>query len=382
MQLFCLLPVNRVKIHESSRPFPRLAMQATVALPSFPKCGRPLPSPTSNSTSGANATVLPFTSQSAENPGSSKATVALLSDSPSPKRGRPLPTPTSNSTSGANATILPITSQSAENPSPGSSRPSRLAIQATEALPSDLPSPKRGRPLPTSTSNSTSDTSVPPPKKFTPIWKHTLPDYPAPAWGYAVGMVSEPHPKPKTPLPTQPAPAKPDPAVSSAKGTTQRQQYSPSQYRQLSQPVSTYSETQHEDEEDDEEDSEEGTDSDEEDDEDEEQPDPRYNPQNKRQKHTRPMASIASGAGVPSQSLSWGYDQNCEEEMISTPMPKRKLRLKPKVKMNEMDPYTPYMDVNTTNGRKGRIVPRRERDEDITPKATKIILKLKKTHSF
>jgi LIM domain len=249
-----------------------------------------------------------------------------------------------------------------------------------------------------------------------------------------VGMVSEPHPKPKAqlPMPTQPAPAKvrpandakgklkkeqnetvtqPVPAVPSAKGTTQRQQYSPSQYRQLGQPSSTsliqsgvqrhtyqqqqqqaysgharssttYSETQDEDEEDDEEeDSEEETDSDEEDeedDEDEEQPDPRYNPQNKPQKHKRPMASIASGAGVPSQSLSWGYDQNFEEEMISTPTPKRKIRLKPKIKMNEMDPYTAYMDVNTTNGRKGRIVPRREGDEDITPKATKKNLKPKK----
>ena len=261
-----------------------------------------------------------------------------------------------------------------------------------------------------------------------------------------MGMVSEPHPKPKTQLPTtQPAPAKappandakgklkkkenetvslppppppPVPAVSLAKGSAQRQQYSPSQYRQLGvQPgstslvqsgvqqhtqqhqqqqrdysrharSSTYSETQDEEDEEEEEDSEEETESDEEDedeedDEDEEQPDPRYNPQNKRQKHTRPMATITSRAGVPSQSLSRGYDQHFEEEeeaMISTPTPKRKLRLKPKVKkMDEMDSYTAYMDVNTTNGRKGgRIIPRRERDEDVTPKATKHILKPKK----
>ena len=100
-----------------------------------------------------------------------------------------------------------------------------------------------------------------------------------------MGMVSELHPKPKAQLPTQPAPA-----VSSAKGTTQRQQHSPSQYRQSGQPSSTSfiqsgvhqqqaisgharsptcSETQDEDEEDEEE-----TDSDEDDDEDDEQPDP------------------------------------------------------------------------------------------------------------
>ena len=98
-----------------------------------------------------------------------------------------------------------------------------------------------------------------------------------------------------------------------------------------------YGNTQ-EDSEEDEEDSEEDTDSDEEDeedDEDEEQLDPRYNPQNKRQKYTRVMASIASGPGVPIQNMSRGYDQNFEERMVSTQMPKRKLRLKPKVKMNE-----------------------------------------------
>ena len=74
-----------------------------------------------------------------------------------------------------------------------------------------------------------------------------------------MGMVSEPHPKPKAQVPTQPAaagappandvkgklkkeqngtvalPLPPVPAVSSAKGSTQRQQYSSSQYRQLSQ---------------------------------------------------------------------------------------------------------------------------------------------------
>ena len=198
-----------------------------------------------------------------------------------------------------------------------------------------------------------------------------------------MGMVSEPHPKPKTQLPTRPAPVKevppatdakgklkkkqnktvalpppPVPAVSSVKGTAQRQQYSPSKYRQLGQQGSTsliqsgvqrhtyqqqrqqvysgharspttYSETPEEDEEDEDEegeDSEGETDSDEEDedeDEEEEQPDPRHNFQNRRQKHIRPMANIASGNGV------------------------------------------------TTNGRKIRIVPRRRereslRDEDFT----------------
>ena len=454
----------------STRPFPRLAIQATGALPSdppSPKRGRPLPTP--SGTTGKQATVdlgklsQGFPSSLANSSFSTQSSIPSKPQPLSTKRTtspskRPLPEPSSpvKKSVGLSRTssfaILNSESASPLSATPKSTTPPKFQSQTSSesssprkenapasSLPwnksSGLPTAVGAIPKSTSTttsssistnfattSNSTTDTSVPPPKKFTPIWKHTIPDYPAPAWGYAVGMVSEPHPKPKAQFPTQPAPAKappvndakdklkkeqnetvalppPVPVVSSAKGTTQRQQYSPSHYRQLGQPGSTnliqsgvqrraqqqqhqqaysgqaksptYSETQDEDEEDSEE--EEETDSDEEDeddDEDEEQPDPRYNPQNKRQKHTRPMASIASRAGVPSQSLSRGYEQNFEEEMISTPTPKRKLRLKPKIKMKEMDSYTAYMDVNTTNGPKGRIVPRRERDEDITPKAT------------
>ena len=434
---------------------------------------RPLPLP--QLSTGA---ILPFTSQSADNPspGSSRAlptlaiqaTEAPSSNSHSPKHSRPLPTHTGTTDEQAKVDlgILPhlfssslaisaISTQSSisSQPQPISSKhapsPSKRSLPATSShspvknsewnnfpsLPaavSTIPkstSTTTSSSIPTTsatTSNSSSDTSVPPPKKFTPIWKRTIPHYPAPAWGYAVGMVSDPHPKPKAQLPAQPAPAKappandakgkskeqnktitvpppPVPTVSSAKGITRRQQYSPSQYRQLGHPSTsfiqsgvqqrrtyqqrrrqqqqaysgharlpaTYSETLDEDEEDSEEDSEEETDSDEEDeddDENEEQSDPRYNLQRKRQKYTRPMAS---GAGVPSQRLSRGYDQNFEE-MISTPTPKRKLRMKPKVKMKKVDPYTTYMDINTTNGRKSRIVPRR------APKASKKCLKPKK----
>ena len=478
----------------SNRPFPTLAIQATVAPspnPPSPKRGRPLPTPTGTTDKQATMDLgrLPhgFSSSFVKSAFSTQSSISsqpqpqpiTAKRSPSPSK-RPLPAPSShspvkksesvglsrtssfaiqNSTSSASSTsampkrrITPPTFQS--QPSSESNSPTKENAPASSSpwnKFSSLPAAVSTIPKSTSTttsssisttsattSNSTSDTSVPPTKKFTPIWKHTIPDYPAPAWGYAVGMVSEPHPKPKTQVSTQPAPAgaapvkdtkgklkkeqnetvalppPPVPAVSSTKSTTQHQQYPPSQYRQLGQPGSTsfiqsgvqqrhtyqqqqahygharssaaYSETQDEDEEDDEEDSEEETDSDEEDedededdDEDEEQPDPRYNAQNKRQNYTRPMASIGIGANVPSQSLSRGYDQNFKEEMIYTP--KRKLRLKPKV--NKMDPYTAYIDVNT-NGHKNRIVPRRGRDDpqsqvkDITPKANKNILKPKK----
>ena len=254
-------------------------------------------------------------------------------------------------------------------------------------------------------------------------------------------MVSEPHPKPKVQQPAQavapPAiavkpklkqqketiapPPPPVSAVSSTKAAAQYQQYSPSQYQQSGQPASanfgqsavqryphqqqqqahyghvrtpaSYVETQDEDDENDEENSEEETDSDEEEgsedeEDDEEEPDFPYNPPNERQKHIRPMVSIPSGTeGVPpSRGLSRGrYVQELEEEEeeeMRTPKRKLKLKTKTKTKLDKMDLHTAS---NTLmNGHNSRIVPRRGRDnpysqeKDITPKATKSILKPKK----
>ena len=239
-------------------------------------------------------------------------------------------------------------------------------------------------------------------------------------------MVSEPHPKPKAPVPTQLAPAVAPPAIAakgklkkqketvvplpppvsavpSTKGAAQYRQYPPSQYQQSGQPGSTnfgqsgvqqrypyeqqqqayyghtrtpagYAETQDEDDEDD---SEEETDTDEEEDEEEEeeQPDPRYNPPNGRQKYTQPVSGSGAG-GVQNRGMSRGkYDQEFEEEEEKMRTPKRKFGLK--AKMDKSDPYN-------TNGQSSRIVPRRGRDDpysqenNITPKATKTILKPKK----
>lgn len=44
----------------------------------------------------------------------------------------------------------------------------------------------------TAASSGTATGSSSPTKKFTPIWKRTIPDYPAPVFGYAAGMVSDP----------------------------------------------------------------------------------------------------------------------------------------------------------------------------------------------
>ena len=244
-----------------------------------------------------------------------------------------------------------------------------------------------------------------------------------------MGMTKEPHPKPKAQVPTQSTPTVTQPAmavqgklkqketvapppasaVSSTKSATQHQQYSSSQYQQSSQQGSvqqrqphkyqkqqqqayyghtrtpaTDAETQDDDDEeeeedDSEEDSEEETDSDEDDEEDEEEPNPPYNSQSERKKYTRTVTGTASRAGVPSRGLSKGrYDQNFGEETIYTP--KRNLKSKPKVKASKVDPYTGY---NTTDDHESRIVSRRGRkkhseQKDITPKATRTILKPKK----
>ncbi|TFK26585.1 hypothetical protein FA15DRAFT_615514 [Coprinopsis marcescibilis] len=48
----------------------------------------------------------------------------------------------------------------------------------------------------TTTMSSGSSSASSPTKKFTPMWKRTIPDYPAPVFGYASGMVAEPFTKP------------------------------------------------------------------------------------------------------------------------------------------------------------------------------------------
>ncbi|KAF9051583.1 hypothetical protein BJ165DRAFT_1449854 [Panaeolus papilionaceus] len=64
-----------------------------------------------------------------------------------------------------------------------------------------------------STMSSSSTVSSGAPQKFTPIWKRTIQEVPAPVWGYAAGMVSEPHPKPK------PAPPPVHPVIAEKKTT-------------------------------------------------------------------------------------------------------------------------------------------------------------------
>ncbi|KAF8814782.1 hypothetical protein BYT27DRAFT_7156521 [Phlegmacium glaucopus] len=474
----------------SNRPFPTQPTQTIVAPssnPPSPTRGRPLPTPAGGTDKRATVDLgrLP------QGPTKSSSSVASSAFSTSSISSQPQPVTTKRTPSPTKSSLPPPSSHSpVKNSEPvGLSRTSSYAIQSSvssapsSATPKRRNSPPRFQSQPSSESNSptkdnapalpwnkssavatstipkstsstsssststtsantTTDTSAPPPKKFTPIWRRTIPDYPAPAWGYAAGMVSEPHPKPKAQVvPTQPAPVvappanavqgklkkkqketvappqPPVPAVSSTKGVPQYQQYPPSQYQQSGQsgPTSVgqpavqqrhtyqqqqqayyghirtpngYDETQDEDDEDDEDDSEEETDSDEDGEEedeedDEQQPDPRYNPQNERQKYTRPIASldsgivVASSRGLPRRR----YDQEFEEEEDMR-TPKRKLRLKPK---DKTDPYTAYTDGNTlTNGHTTRIVPRRARDDpysqekDITPKATKTILKPKR----
>ena len=163
-----------------------------------------------------------------------------------------------------------------------------------------------------------------------------------------MGMVSKPSSKPKAKVPTPGSTNFIQPGVQK-RYTYQQQEHA---YDGHERPPASESQ----DDDDDEEEETDGDDSEE----DEEQlgPGVRYH---SRQKYKQHIASITSRAGVPSQALSRVYDRNFKEELISTP--KRKLKLKPKVKMNKMDSYTTYKNVNTINGHKSWIVPRRGRDE-------------------
>ena len=225
----------------------------------------PQPSPGAN----AKTPILPSAGQSFST-FTTQASATTTSSSPQTSAQRSLPQPSP----GANAMTpnLALTSQSSSTFTSAtianSSPQNPTQTHAQRSLPQPSPGANAKTPIllsasqPSSTSttsgstaNSTSDTSAPPPKKFTPIWRHTLPDYPAPAWGYAVGMIGKPHPKPKAQV--------------------------------------------HEAEEEEEETDSDEEDDDDDDDDDEDEVDPRYNPQNKRRKYRRPVASIARGADVP-----------------------------------------------------------------------------------
>jgi hypothetical protein len=106
---------------------------------------------------------------------------------------------------------------------------------------------------PAPSSSTSTAAAAPPPKKFTPMWKRTIPEMPAPAWGYAAGMVSEPHPKPKPVIPasqTMPPPpvplppiAAPAPAQTKGKGKLKKKQAEPTapstNFSQYTQPNPT-----------------------------------------------------------------------------------------------------------------------------------------------
>ncbi|KDR80101.1 hypothetical protein GALMADRAFT_222998 [Galerina marginata CBS 339.88] len=123
-----------------------------------------------------------------------------VDSSPVPKRRASPPRFQSQPSSTSNSPVKessPITSWNSNNPASGpinSTAPSSAKFINSNSSNSSVNN--------LTTDNPSSSTTAPP-KKFVPMWKRTIPEMPAPAWGYAAGMVSEPHPKPKS----QPAPA-------------------------------------------------------------------------------------------------------------------------------------------------------------------------------
>ena len=263
----------------SSRPFPTPAIQTMVGSSSTslsPKRGRPLPTPTGSNGKQTTADLGRFPNGFS----SSLANSAFSTQSSISSQPQPLPITTKRTPSPSKGSLP---APSSHNPvkkseSVGLSRTSSFAIQKSastsplSAMPKRRSTPPKFQSQPSSesssptkenastsslnkfsglpaaasmipkfsistttssststtsatTSSSISDTSVPPPKKFTPIWKHTIPDLPAPAWGYAVGMVSEPYPKPKAQVPTQPAAAGAPPAHHRAQSVSQQPQF-------------------------------------------------------------------------------------------------------------------------------------------------------------
>jgi len=217
---------------------------------------RPLPQPSP----GANAKTPALPAVLHRVPGSTSTPFSqippTLSKTPSPTRianGRPLPTPQANKRFTVDLGKLPSLSQIQGSAFPISSSPTKVgadqvpprtilsrtssyALNGPNADRSASP-PKRRTSPPRFISDSSSSSPIKetsstafinsnvttgrvasptkstftstatspskdkqPTTSSTPVWKRTIPEVPAPVWGYAAGMVKEPHPKPQSKL--------------------------------------------------------------------------------------------------------------------------------------------------------------------------------------
>ncbi|KAH9478682.1 Paxillin [Psilocybe cubensis] len=131
---------------------------------------------------------------------------APSSESNSPTKENP-PTSTWNRSNSSSSTNLSSSS------APAPPAPRAIASSTSQSSSSTKSSAADANFVASPTSaTSSSSSATAPPKKFVPMWRRTIPEMPAPAWGYAAGMVSEPHPQPPPP-PEPPAPA---PAVAAS----------------------------------------------------------------------------------------------------------------------------------------------------------------------
>jgi len=195
------------------RPLPApLPSSKLPPAPTPSSSSRPLPTPGKRTTIDSN---LNSSSQIASSPGK-----RTTSDSPlnSSSQISSLPGKRTTSDSPLNPssqiTSLPgkrTTSDSSLNPSsqiassPGKRTTSDSSLNSSSQITSSSP-PKPSTIVPASGSTSKPiPTDGQPPKKPAPVWKRTIPEIPAPVWGYAAGLVADPHPKLSKPPPLRPS---------------------------------------------------------------------------------------------------------------------------------------------------------------------------------
>ncbi|TEB34158.1 hypothetical protein FA13DRAFT_70098 [Coprinellus micaceus] len=116
---------------------------------------------------------------------------ALDNDSTPTKRALGRASPPKFASSTSSSPVKEEAKSSWSNSSP--SKPSNVFGGPKNISTPDLSASSLGKPIVSPGSSSTATT---PTKKFTPVWKRTIPDYPAPVFGYAAGMVADPFAKP------------------------------------------------------------------------------------------------------------------------------------------------------------------------------------------
>ncbi|KAF9530249.1 hypothetical protein CPB83DRAFT_905514 [Crepidotus variabilis] len=173
------------------------------ALPTPPSLGSPSKSTDNSrnvaSTPGSSRTSIYSVNRT--NSSTNTATTSGATSAPKRRASPPRFTPNSASQPGSSSSS-PVKESTPStwgklnsNPTPALTQARNAALSSGSGSAANPPQMvSQSYPLSSATmANATEGSS----KKFTPMWKRTIPEVPAPVWGFAAGMVSEPHPKPR-----------------------------------------------------------------------------------------------------------------------------------------------------------------------------------------